>query len=329
MKKALSLLLTFILVLSLATSVSAVGVKEYLGDISFNVADGFEKIDQQDTSVSFQNPSEPHQTIVLTMIKGFFEGMDSKNIADIDESALKQVIDNIMTEENLSTHMTERNGVYVNAEITDKTTGLKETTKNLPVYMYEVNYTGTASGYIPYYGHYVIAIFGNYDDMYMFEMDKKQGENDANSDFIEMLNTVAFSGGSSSNSDAIKITVDGEYITPDSDPTIVNDRTLVPIRAVAEKLGYNVNWIAETRTAVISNGEVILRVTIDSPEMIKETKEEVDFVPEFYTQEKIELDVSATIINDRTYLPLRAVGEALGCNVDWDASSRTVIITSK
>lgn len=329
MKKALSLILTLIMVLSMAISVSAVGAKEYLGDISFNVADGFEKIYHQDTTLGFQNPSETHQTFTLTMVKDFLKGTGAKNIEEVDETLLLQVFDNIMTEENMSTLMSERNGVYVNAKITDKATGLKETTKNIPVYMYEVNYTGTATGYSPFYGHYVIAVFGNYDDMYMFEMDKKQGENDVNSDFIEMLNTVSFSGESSSNSDAIKIKIDGEYITPDSDPTIVNDRTLVPIRAVAEKLGYDVKWEAETRTAVITNGEVILRVTIDSPEMIKETKEEVDFIPEFYTQEKIELDVSATIINDRTYLPLRAVGEALGCDVDWDASSRTVIITSK
>ena len=46
-------------------------------------------------------------------------------------------------------------------------------------------------------------------------------------------------------------------------------------------------------------------------------------------EEDISLDVPAEIINDRTYLPLRKIGEALGCEVDWDGDTRTVIIKSE
>ena len=337
MKKVLSLLLTMILVLSLATTVSAVGAKEYLGDISFNVIDGFKKIEQVSDAVGFQHSSNSWQTIRLTLFKDFFKGTGAKNIAEVDETLLLQVLDNAMTEENMSTQMTKRNGVYVNVEITDKMTVLKATTKNIPVYMYEVTYTGTAAGYNTYYGHYAIAVFGNYDDMYFFEMDKKQGENDLNKEFVAMLNTVAFSGNSnpssttttqkpSSDPNAIKIKVDGTRVYPDSDPVIKNDRTIVPIRAVAEKLGYEVSWDADTRTVTIVSGLDTLKIKIGQKYMDLYTK-----VPgENYSERaRLTLEAPAEIINDRTYLPLRAIGEALGCDVDWEASSRTVIIESK
>ena len=118
----------------------------------------------------------------------------------------------------------------------------------------------------------------------------------------------------------IEIVINGEYITLDSDPVIVNDRTLVPIRAIAEKLEYNVEWKAEERAVLINNDEVLLLFEIDSPYMLE---------IHFDKQESKELDVAPQILNDRTYMPLRAVGEALGCDVDWDEENRTVIIENK
>ncbi|MBO5733799.1 MAG: copper amine oxidase N-terminal domain-containing protein [Clostridia bacterium] len=336
MKKVLSLLLTVVIVLSMGTMAGAVGAKEYLVDMSFNRADGFEKIEQVADAVGFQNPSKLHQTIRITYFKDFLAGTGAKNIADVDESLLEEVLDNAMTAQNLSTQMTNRNGFYVSVKITAKQTGLKATTKNIPVYMYEINYTGSASGYTPFYGHYVIAIFGNYNDMYMIEMDKKQGENDLNQDFFEMLNTVSFGGGGSSstgsttqkpssNPNAIKIKVDGSYVYPDSDPIIKNDRTIVPIRAVAEKLGYEVSWDASTRTVTIVSGLDTLTIKIGQKYMDLNTK-----VPgkNYSERSRLTLEAPAEIINDRTYLPLRAIGEALGCDVDWDGANRTVIIES-
>jgi len=41
---------------------------------------------------------------------------------------------------------------------------------------------------------------------------------------------------------SIKLIVDGEDITASTKPVIKNDRTLVPIRMVAEQLGAEVKW---------------------------------------------------------------------------------------
>ncbi len=42
-----------------------------------------------------------------------------------------------------------------------------------------------------------------------------------------------------------------------------------------------------------------------------------------------ELDTEPVILNDRVYIPLRAVGEALGLNVSWDGDTKTAYINSK
>ena len=98
-------------------------------------------------------------------------------------------------------------------------------------------------------------------------------------------------------------------------PVIVNNRTLVPVRGVFEHLGFEVDWIEETRTAVLENDEFTVLVTIDS---------------DIFTVNDVEykLDVPAQLINERTMLPIRLVVEAVGFDVDWCKNTRTVIITT-
>ena len=41
------------------------------------------------------------------------------------------------------------------------------------------------------------------------------------------------------------------------------------------------------------------------------------------------LDVPAMIYGERTLVPVRAVSEALSCNVDWIGEENTVVIKTK
>ena len=334
MKKVLSLFLVIVLVLSVGTVAGAVGAKEYLGNMSFNRADGFDKFQQTDISCGFAHTKYQSQTIAVTYLKGYLKGLNAEDIADVDESLLKDMLDGACSAENFSQQMTSRNGFNVTVTLGEKYAGMKQNNSGIPIYLYEVNYTGRASGREPFYGHYAVAVFGNYDDMYMFEFDRAQGESSTNVDFMNMLHTVSFVNESSggfpgtqvpANPNAIKIKIDGSYVYPDSDPLIKNDRTIVPIRAVAEKLGYEVSWDADTRTVTIVSGLDTLKIKIGQKYMDLYTQ-----VPgENYSERaRLTLDAPAEIINDRTYLPLRAIGEALGCDVDWDGTNRTVIIES-
>ena len=52
------------------------------------------------------------------------------------------------------------------------------------------------------------------------------------------------------------MSVNSKEITLDVPPQIVDDRTLVPARAVAESFGAEVNWDGETRTVIITTAAV-------------------------------------------------------------------------
>lgn len=106
--------------------------------------------------------------------------------------------------------------------------------------------------------------------------------------------------------DSLKATVNGKKVTNDVAPAIINDRTMVPVRFIAESFGSEVEWIGETRTVVIKLNEKILTMEIDKP---------------------IEgFDTPPTIVNNRTLVPLRYVSETLGANVLWFPESKSVQI---
>ena len=113
----------------------------------------------------------------------------------------------------------------------------------------------------------------------------------------------------------ITVTVDGSPVAFDQPPVIQDGRTLVPMRAIFEALGATVEWNGDTRTVTSTKDNVVIEMTIDSPFM-----KVIDYT--------LMLDVPPQIINERTMVPVRAVSEALDCEVAWDSDSQTVIIVS-
>lgn len=113
----------------------------------------------------------------------------------------------------------------------------------------------------------------------------------------------------------VTVMVDGEYVKFDVQPTIIEGRTLVPVRAIFEALGAEVDWNGDTRTAVSSKGDTKVSVQIDNSVM---KVNDADVV----------LDVPAQLIDNRTLVPVRAISEAYDCYVDWNGDKRTVIVVS-
>lgn len=109
-------------------------------------------------------------------------------------------------------------------------------------------------------------------------------------------------------------TVNGETKSNDVAPVIVNDRTMLPIRFVAEAMGATVLWDDETRTVTVTLGNITVTLVVG------------ESVATVNGEEK-ELDSPSFIENDRTYLPVRFVMEALGLDVSWDEITRQVTIT--
>ena len=109
-------------------------------------------------------------------------------------------------------------------------------------------------------------------------------------------------------------TIDGKTVSNDVAPKIVNDRTMLPIRFIAEALGAKVDWIEESQTVKITAENIDISLVIGE-----------DFAT--VNGEKIDLDSPSFIENDRTYLPIRFVSEKLGADVKWDDATQTVSIT--
>ncbi|MDR0569865.1 MAG: WG repeat-containing protein [Clostridiales Family XIII bacterium] len=120
----------------------------------------------------------------------------------------------------------------------------------------------------------------------------------------------------------VKIVVDGRQVYTDRPPVIRDGRTLVPVRAAAEALGFTVDWLSASKTAVIQNSERILRLTVGEPAA------SLNIFDDGLPAESVPLDVRAQIINDRTFVPLRFVAENFGAEVDWDEAARVVTVRS-
>ena len=130
--------------------------------------------------------------------------------------------------------------------------------------------------------------------------------------------------------DDIKVLLDGEPVSFDVPPQIVEDRTLVPFRAIFEALGYEVFW--DEPTQKVSGMKPVEKSDFNYLVMhIGSTEATISnlFDSNLETGQKtITLDVPPQIIDGRTLVPVRAVGEMSGYEVDWIDETRTVTIVS-
>lgn len=118
----------------------------------------------------------------------------------------------------------------------------------------------------------------------------------------------------------IQITVNSKPLVTDVPPEITEGRTMVPMRAVFEALGADVNWIGEEQMIIATSGTKIIVLKIGAS---------ILNYCDVSTQENknITLDVVPVIKDGRTLIPLRAVSEALGATVDWNGETRAITIT--
>ncbi len=120
----------------------------------------------------------------------------------------------------------------------------------------------------------------------------------------------------------ITLKVNGTVVKTDSPPVIEGGRTLAPLRATVEALGYIVAWDSATQTIEIYNP-----VTYDLQISMKVGSNRAKVSTGIYgvMDERI-LDVPAKSINGRTMVPVRFIAESLGCSVQWDEKTKTINI---
>jgi len=102
----------------------------------------------------------------------------------------------------------------------------------------------------------------------------------------------------------------------DAKPELVNNRVMVPVRAVAESLGYEVNLTDPTKV-ILTKEDITIELTIGSLNVKKSVGN---------LAETAAIDSAPYIKDNRTYVPVRFISEQLSKQVDWLADSRAVII---
>ena len=117
------------------------------------------------------------------------------------------------------------------------------------------------------------------------------------------------------------VRVNGKLVEfPDAKPFIdENSRTLIPIRFVAENLGAVVSWNGANKTVSIEKDGVLVKITIGDPSTC---------VTKDGQTKCITTDTAAVLKEDRTFVPIRFVAEALGAYVDYSDVYHTVGIYS-
>ena len=162
-------------------------------------------------------------------------------------------------------------------------------------------------------------IYYNFKDFYIYNINNK-GEfyiivcDSYNFSSNGMWYNLSDYSGKFKPAGSITVTYNDEFISFDQNPVVESGRTLVPVRAIFEKLGADVTWDGATQTVTATNGEITINLTIDNTEATK-------------NGEKITLDVPAKIINNRTLVPVRFVSDCFGVNVDWNGELQRVILT--
>lgn len=102
--------------------------------------------------------------------------------------------------------------------------------------------------------------------------------------------------------------LDGEAVGP----RVENERILVPLRPAAEALGLTVEWKQEMNQVVCAREDMAVTFTLGSTEYSGGTLDSAPFAEKGVT-----------------YLPLRALGEALGCGVEWEQDFATAALTTQ
>ncbi len=125
--------------------------------------------------------------------------------------------------------------------------------------------------------------------------------------------TLYYDGQVHEYDELVTLKINGETVSLDVPPVIINDRTLVPSRGLFETLGASVEWDSNTNQVIVTAEETEIILTVNQTEAV-------------VNGQTVMMDVPAKVINDRTMIPVRFVSEHLGLSVGWDEASKTVSV---
>lgn len=113
---------------------------------------------------------------------------------------------------------------------------------------------------------------------------------------------------------SIIVILNGRPLSFDQPPVIIGGRTMVPMAAIFKALDADISWNGSTQTVNASRGDttVILVIGMESA---------------LVNGHETQLNPPAQIIGGRTMVPLAFVAQALGAQVNWNGTTKTITIT--
>ena len=120
-------------------------------------------------------------------------------------------------------------------------------------------------------------------------------------------------------SKTLVVTVNGvqKEVVMDVEPFISNNRTMLPIRFIAEALGFEVEWDNTNRTVILTDKDTVVKIPVDTNQII-------------VNGSVFESDVKPILKNGRTMLPFANIARALGLvdgkDIIWNGVTKEVII---
>ena len=93
------------------------------------------------------------------------------------------------------------------------------------------------------------------------------------------------------------------------DTVLLDGTTLIAARDFADRLGFELMWLSNMKTVIFWNGEFEIRMQMDETEFLVNDLPKLTSAP-------------AKIVNDRAYVPLRALAESIGASVLWNDQTK-------
>lgn len=120
--------------------------------------------------------------------------------------------------------------------------------------------------------------------------------------------------------DYVTVTVNGTALELSAPARVVDSSTMIPMRELFEKLGAKVSWYNEHKIVTAAKGADLMSMKIGSHTLL---------IQNAFSDENIieKLPVAPMIIGEKTFVPLRAVSECFGAEVNWDNATRTAHLT--
>ncbi|MDD4780740.1 MAG: beta-propeller domain-containing protein [Tissierellia bacterium] len=125
---------------------------------------------------------------------------------------------------------------------------------------------------------------------------------------------LCFSVTAFGESKEVTVYVNNEKIEFDVKPVIENNRIIVPLRGVFQRLDANIDWNKSLLQVAIKDeyNDIIMMLNNNKVIVNGEIKD---------------IDVPVRMVNSRTFAPLRFISETLGHDIKWDGDTYTVYIT--